>query len=107
MNGLDNVVVRLSSDSVQGKKVNFFTWWLDKTIKTSSTIIPTVNDAVFSSDHTGIKEDKNAVICRAYENDGKCGSCRECWNKSAETIAYVAHGRSMAKVINDNLIAVG
>ena len=68
-------------------------------IKTSSTILPKDIDAVFSSDHDGVRQDKNAVICKAYENDGKCGSCRECWNKSVETIAYVAHGRSMAKVI--------
>lgn len=94
MNKLDNVVVRLSSDSVQGKKVNFSTFKLNS-IKTSSTIIPSTQNAV------------KALVCRAYENDGKCGSCRECWNKSVETIAYVAHGRSMAKVINDNLIAVG
>ena len=100
MNQLDNVVVRLSSDSVQGKKVNFSTWRLNS-IKTSSTILPKDTDDVFSSDHTGVKIDKSHVVCRAYENDGKCGSCRECWNKDTHTIAYVAHGKSMGKVLKD------
>ena len=100
MDQLDNVVVRLSSDSVQGKKVNFSTWRLNS-IKTSSTILPKDTDDVFSSDHTGVKIDKSHVVCRAYENDGKCGSCRECWNKDTHTIAYVAHGKSMGKVLKD------
>ena len=100
MNQLDNVVVRLSSDSVQGKKVNFSTWRLNS-IKTSSTILPKDTDDVFSSDHTGVNVDKSHVVCRAYENDGKCGSCRECWSKDTHTIAYVAHGKSMGKVLKD------
>lgn len=41
----------------------------------------------------------DATVCRAYENDGKCGSCRACWSKDVQAIAYPAHGRKMNKVI--------
>lgn len=96
MNKLNNVVVRLSSDSVTGTKVNFDTWRL-YSIRTSSTIVP-------SKDHAT----SDMTVCQAYENEGKCGSCRECWSKDVDTIAYVAHGKSMAKVLREqDIIAVG
>lgn len=41
----------------------------------------------------------DAKVCRAYDNGGKCGSCRACWDRTVKAIAYPAHGRSMAKVI--------
>jgi len=80
MAALDNVTVRLSSDSVLGAT-------LETTLPTS-TIIPTLEQA------TG-----TMVVCRAYEREGKCKSCRACWDSEVKTIAYVAHGVSMAKVI--------
>ena len=96
MDKLDNVVVRLSSDSVTGTKINFDTWRL-YSIRTSSTIVP-------SKDHAT----SDMTVCQAYDNDGKCGSCRECWSKDTDTIAYVAHGKSMAKVLREqDIIAVG
>lgn len=78
MEALPNVVVRWSSDSVVGGLVAG---------KNNSTIIPT-------SEHT-----INAEVCRAYENAGKCGACRKCWDKEVTTIAYVAHGQKMTKLI--------
>lgn len=30
-------------------------------------------------------------LCKAYENNGECGKCRACWNKSISNIAYLMH----------------
>lgn len=74
---LENVVVRLSSDSVTGEIINGLT---------TSTIF---------SDNLPI----GAFECLAYENAGKCNGCRACYNKDVSVIAYKAHGVKMAKVI--------
>ncbi len=74
---LDNVVVRLSSDSVTGEIINGLT---------TSTIF---------SDTLPV----GAFECKAYENQGKCNGCRACYNKDVPVIAYKAHGVKMAKVI--------
>jgi hypothetical protein len=79
MQALSNVVVRLSSDSVTGDTIPG---------QTTSTIIPSAEDAA-----------ETMTVCRAYERQGKCGSCRACWSKDTQVIAYPAHGASMAKVI--------
>jgi len=79
MEALPNVVVRRSSDAVDGS----FTVGLH-----GSTIIPTKESAP-----EGVK------VCLAYEHGGKCSGCRACWSKSVPVVAYVAHGRKMAKVI--------
>ena len=76
---LSNVVVRYSSDSVTGETISG---------KTTSTITP------YAIDDTAI-----ISVCRAYERQGKCGTCRACWSKDVPVIAYPAHGASMAKVI--------
>ena len=79
MKALPNVSVRLSSDSVTGEFEAHH----------GSTIIPqgnTIPDGVSA--------------CHAYENDGKCGTCRKCWDKSIPVIGYIAHGKKMEKVIN-------
>lgn len=40
------------------------------------------------------------TVCRAYENpEPRCNGCRACWDKNVATIAYVAHGQQMNKVI--------
>jgi hypothetical protein len=74
---LDNVVVRLSSDSVTGEIINGLT---------TSTIF---------SDTLPV----GAFECKAYENAGKCNGCRACYSKDVSVIAYKAHGVKMAKVI--------
>ena len=79
MKALPNVSVRLSSDSVMGEFEAHH----------GSTIIPegnTIPDGVSA--------------CHAYENNGKCGTCRKCWDKSIPVIGYIAHGKKMEKVIN-------
>jgi hypothetical protein len=81
MEALPNVVVRLSSDSINGDIIAG---------NTTSTIIPTIS-------HRKPK----MTICEAYEREGKCATCRACWDKNVEVVAYVAHGRKMAKQIKD------
>jgi hypothetical protein len=76
---LDNVVVRLSSDSVTGEIINGLT---------TSTIFS--DDSQLTSD---------MVECKAYEHEGKCNGCRACYSKDVPIIAYRAHGKKMAKVI--------
>lgn len=77
MQVLSNVVVRFSSDSVDGKTIQG---------QTTSTIF---SDTVPAG----------AVECKAYQHDGKCNGCRACYDKSVKVIAYKAHGVKMAKVI--------
>jgi hypothetical protein len=77
MQSLPNVVVRLSSDGVNGETIEGVT---------TSTITPTSEQAP-----------KNATVCEAYERDGKCGQCRACWNKDVSLVAYVAHGKKMER----------
>ena len=79
MQALPNVVVRPSSDSVTGDYVKGLH---------GSTIIPTADDAK-----------KGMSVCQAYQHEGKCSGCRACWDKNVKVVAYVAHGRSMEKVI--------
>lgn len=76
MQALPNCVVRYSSDSINGVIVDS---------ENNSTILQYASDATPSM-----------TVCRAYEHAGKCSGCRACWSKSVTTIAYVAHGRSMA-----------
>lgn len=85
MEQLPNVVVRKSSDSVLGETIQG---------RNTSTIAPSPKEAP-----------KNSTICRAYERGGKCGTCRACWDKDVKTVVYIAHGRSMAKLIKTKLIA--
>jgi hypothetical protein len=77
MIALPNVVVRFSSDSVDG------------------TIIPGFTTSTIFSDSLPI----GATECKAYQHDGKCNGCRACYDKSVSVIAYKAHGVKMAKVI--------
>lgn len=78
MSALPNVVVRLSSDSVRGELVEG---------DTTSTII--AQDQL---------ESFTGAICKSYENSGKCGTCRTCWDKDVPVVAYVQHGNRMKKV---------
>ena len=79
MQALPNVMVRFSSDSVRGEYVKGLH---------GSVIVP---DAETLPD--------GVSLCGAYSREGKCGGCRACWNKDVSVIAYPAHGKKMAKVI--------
>jgi len=42
---------------------------------------------------SGVHKDKPAVgrECPAYKQDGECGSCRACWNRSVKQVSYKEH----------------
>jgi hypothetical protein len=77
MQDLPNVVVRFSSDSVDG------------------SIIPGVTTSTIFSNELPV----GATECQAYQHEGKCNGCRACYSKDVPVIAYKAHGVKMAKVI--------
>ena len=77
----ENLTIRLSAAMVDSDKVN--------------------------SDLTGnvsLVQDKTELAgfhCKAPEQNGKCESCRACWNKEVAVVAYPAHGRRMGKMIKE------
>ena len=79
MQALPNVMVRYSSDAVDGS----YTEGLH-----GSTIVPDATSAP-----------AGVTVCQAYSQGGKCLTCRACYNKDIAVIGYPAHGRKMAKVI--------
>jgi len=84
MQALPNVMVRPSSDAVDGKY----------TLGVHGSVIVPSPDSV-----------TDAFVCGAYSREGKCGPCRACWDKTVPVIAYPAHGVKMAKVIRLALAA--
>jgi hypothetical protein len=86
MGALPNVMVRYSSDSVTGEYVPYLH---------GSTITPASQPAP-----------EGAYLCPATASpahDGKCGACRACYDKGVPVVAYVAHGRTMAKIVRKEL----
>jgi len=79
MERLPHVVVRRSSDSIEGKVIRG---------RNTSTII-----------HSPAHADSMHTVCTAYEREGKCGTCRACWDKTVQVIAYPAHGQKMTRLI--------
>ena len=79
MQALPNVMVRPSSDAVDGTYVDGVH---------GSTILPSADEVP-----------AGVTLCRAYEHGGKCNGCRACYSKDVAVIGYPAHGRKMAKVI--------
>jgi hypothetical protein len=82
MMALPNVMVRFSSDAVDGTFAP----------EHGSTIVP---DA---APRAGV------FTCKAPEQGGKCLDCRACYDKQIPVVGYVAHGRKMAKVIRINAV---
>ena len=62
----DNLVVRLSGSMIDGNAPKF---------ENTSTVTT----------------DKSKATCRAFENNGKCGDCRKCWDKTIKNITYYKH----------------
>lgn len=79
MQALPNVMVRNSSDDVDGS----YTQGVH-----GSCIIPTADTVT------------DAFICNAPAQGGKCLTCRACYSKEIPVIAYIAHGIKMKRVIN-------
>lgn len=78
MQSLPNVVIRLSSDGIDGSIVN------SDLIDTNSTILP-----------IELSESYNGFICPAINQGGKCNDCKACYSKDVKTVAYIAHGVKM------------
>lgn len=89
MQALPNVMVRFSSDSVDGSHTPGLH---------GSTIAPTYDKALELS-YRSIESADWVVACPAGQNQGQCGPCRACLDKTNATTVYVAHGRNMRKVI--------
>jgi len=74
---LPNVVVRYSADNVEEQIEG----------ATTSMVIKT-------------HEHRRGVhVCPSSLQEGKCGTCMACWDKGVKVVAYVAHSRKMARVI--------
>jgi len=103
MNSLDNVVVRFSSDSIDGELIPG---------AHTSTIIPTPDHApngvkvceAYRTLKNGDMIDDLEVASMDSKERGKvlghCGKCRACWKKDTLPVAYPAHGRKMLKMIS-------
>jgi hypothetical protein len=63
-----NLIVRISSSMVDGEPLDY---------RTTST----VHDKAEAQGHE----------CKAYENAGKCGDCRACWDSSIKNVSYRKH----------------
>ena len=78
LNALPNVVVRYSSDGVNGETIDGAEF--------QSTIISNAT-----------KLNSSFKMCQAFQHGGKCLKCRACWSKENKIIAYMGHGASMIK----------
>ncbi len=85
MQALPNVMVRYSSDAVDG------------------TYTPGVHGSTIVPDATSAPA--GVTVCQAYSQGGKCLDCRACYDKSVAVIGYRAHGKKMAKVIRIAAVA--
>jgi hypothetical protein len=81
MQALDNVMVRYSSDSIDG------------------SYIEGLHGSVIGPDAATYTETQDSKLCKAYQHEGKCSGCRQCWDKSVPLICYPAHGAKMMRVI--------
>ena len=62
-----NLVIRLSGTFVDGKEP--ISWSHTSTVVT----------------------DKDKATCRAFENGGMCGDCRQCWDGTVKNVSYFKH----------------
>jgi len=83
---MPNVVVRHSSDGINGEELQGF--------EHTSTIVQRPEDARLGN---------GAGLCTAYLREGKCGSCRACWSKTCKLMAYPIHGVSVSQKTIDRL----
>lgn len=88
MRALPNVMVRPSSDDVDG------------------TYTPGVHGSTIAPTYADARAVPGALACHAAVNDGKCGPCRACYSKDIPVIAYTAHGKTMGKVLKGIAVTV-
>ena len=63
-----NLVIRASGIKIDGRPPKFWEW--TSTVHTKKSI---------------------GRECPAYKQDGECGSCRSCWNRSVKQVSYKEH----------------
>jgi len=61
-----NLVIRLSGSMIDGNPPSF---------PNTSTVTTS----------------KHLATCRAFENNGECGTCRKCWDSTIENVVYFKH----------------
>ena len=61
-----NLIIRLSGSMIDGKP------------------------PIYSHTSTVVTNKDNAT-CRSFDNGGKCGSCRMCWDNTVKTVSYFKH----------------
>jgi hypothetical protein len=79
MQALPNVMVRFSSDDVNG------------------SFTPGVHGSTIVPDADWLKP--GVTMCEAYSRGGKCDGCRACWSKDVAVVAYPIHGKRKNKMI--------
>jgi hypothetical protein len=90
---LPNVVVRHSSDSVDGD-------YGDVAEFGTRSVIVSTPDQVAA--HRGVGK----VVCHATtDGTGQCGPCRACWSPKVATIAYAKHGGDVPAAARERLLA--
>jgi len=38
-----------------------------------------------------VTTNKDLATCRSFENNGKCGDCRKCWDSTVSNVVYLKH----------------
>lgn len=63
------------------------------TVRVSAAMIGGNPPAGFPQTSTVVKKDHEVVghLCPSSKQDGKCGSCRACWDKTVDNVAYPYH----------------
>ena len=59
-------------------------------IRLSGSMIDNDNAPIYNNTST-VTTDPLKATCKSYENDGKCGDCRKCWDKEIKNISYLFH----------------
>ena len=81
---LPNVVVRYSSDSTTGERLEGFA-------QTSTIVKDTASHNVGR-----MPDGRIAARCTAWQREGKCGPCRACWDKRIDIMEYPEHGNAVS-----------
>lgn len=74
----DNLCVRISATM---KDTQLF----PSSIYPTSMVVTNVNNKIKQRNYVPY------VLCPSFQNKGKCGTCRACWDKSVDCVAYREH----------------
>jgi len=80
---------RFSTDNISQRVVTV-TMAFSLVIRLSGTFVDGKAPTSYPNTSTVVTNEDDAT-CRAFENDGECGECRQCWDASIRNISYVNH----------------